>query len=548
MRGNTSVGDSVLHGGSGSVAEFLGSSFSLYHFLSDYVWEFVTTHANLAALGLAVILLFRYLKSPWRCVPPGPRGLPVIGNAFEVRNKAWLFEQDCTQRYKDMVYLNALGQPILVIHGVKAAAELLDRRANIYSSRPRLIMAHEILTGGLLPSFLPYGEAWRRNRRAAHEGLTKSAVRDYHTILLKEGALLASALLADPGALEKHFQRTAASATLSILYDYPTLESENDNTLKDIRTLIDRMSLAAAPGAYLVELMPWMLHIPETFAKWKYDGRRHFEQHNTMFETLLNGVRSEMSKGSERPSFSATLIKTSDRNQLSNQEMAWLVGSLYAAGAETTANTLYWWTLAMIAHPELQKRAQAELDAAVGRSRVPTFSDAPNLPYVQAIVKEVLRWRPALPLGLPHTTTEDDWYNGMFIPKETLVLTNLWHCNHESSSYGDDAKNFRPERHLDANGEAIPGPAEMHEDGHSTFGFGRRACAGKYLASDSLFIYTATALWAATFERIGGQEAPIDTETYVDTGMVLYPLPFRCNITPRFPEVPSILSAEKELY
>jgi hypothetical protein len=57
-----------------------------------------------------------------------------------------------------MVYLNALGQPILVIHGLKAASEILHRRAHVYSSRPRLIMAHEILTGGLLPSLLPYGE------------------------------------------------------------------------------------------------------------------------------------------------------------------------------------------------------------------------------------------------------------------------------------------------------------------------------------------------------------------------------------------------------
>jgi hypothetical protein len=60
---------------------------------------------------------------------------------------------------EDMVYLTALGQPILVIHGLKAASELLDRRAHIYSSRPRLIMAHEILTGALLPTFLPYGDA-----------------------------------------------------------------------------------------------------------------------------------------------------------------------------------------------------------------------------------------------------------------------------------------------------------------------------------------------------------------------------------------------------
>ena len=86
-----------------------------------------------------------------------------------------MFEENCQQRYselsfstcmvlstltmslEEMVYLNALGQPMLVIHGLKAAAELLDRCAHIYSSRPRMIMAHEIITGGLLPPFLPYG-------------------------------------------------------------------------------------------------------------------------------------------------------------------------------------------------------------------------------------------------------------------------------------------------------------------------------------------------------------------------------------------------------
>ena len=78
-------------------------------------------------------------------------------------------------------------------------------------------------------------------------------------------------------------------------------------------------------------------------------------------------------------------------------------------------------------------------------------------------------------------STEDDWYNGMFIPKGTSVLLNLWNCINESSTYGDNAKSFRPERYLDANGRAIPGPAETREEGHGTFGFGRRACVGKQL-------------------------------------------------------------------
>ena len=195
-----------------------------------------------------------------------------------------------------------------------------------------------------------------------------------------------------------------------------------------------------------------------------------------------------------------------------------------SAGAETTATTIMWWALAMIANQDIQKRAQDQLDAVVGRSRPPTFADAPNLPYIQAMVKEALRWRPALPLGLPHSTTEDDWYEGMFIPKGTLCLANLWQCNLDPTFYGDDAMNFNPERFLDEQGRLTPGPAETRDDGHSTYGFGRRACTGKHAANDSLFISMATVLWAMKLERLrdeNGKEAPLDTETPVDIGMVL---------------------------
>lgn len=182
-----------------------------------------------------------------------------------------------------MLYMNALGQPVVVFNSLKPAAELLDRRASIYSSRPRLIMAHEVLSGGLFTAFLPYGDlwvrsfqlkirakclahSWRRTRRAGHESLTKSAVRRYHSLLCKEGVLLASALLASPEGLEKHFERTAASATMSIMYDYPTLETENDKNIKEIHAFGYRTSVAATSGTYLVELFPWMLHIPERLA------------------------------------------------------------------------------------------------------------------------------------------------------------------------------------------------------------------------------------------------------------------------------------------
>ena len=94
----------------------------------------------------------------WSCETK-PGCLRRIANKDTVRIRFCRRSFRVNYLLEDMVYLNALGQPILVIHSLKTAAELLDRRAHIYSSRPRLIMAHEILTGGLLASFLPYGDA-----------------------------------------------------------------------------------------------------------------------------------------------------------------------------------------------------------------------------------------------------------------------------------------------------------------------------------------------------------------------------------------------------
>ena len=195
-----------------------------------------------------------------------------------------------------------------------------------------------------------------------------------------------------------------------------------------------------------------------------------------------------------------------------------------AASSETTSTALSWWTLAMVAHPEYQRRAQAELDTVVGRSRVPTFSDISSLPYIQAMVKEVLRWRPPLPFSIPHCTTEDDWYDGMFIPKGTTCVPNLWPCHHDPTAYGDDAASFNPGRFLDSFGKVTSGPAETRGEGHGTYGFGKRSCIGNLVANDALFIFMATSLWALSLERAyddEGKEILVDTESFFDTGMVV---------------------------
>ena len=91
-----------------------------------------------------------------------------------------------------------------------------------------------------------------------------------------------------------------------------------------------------------------------------------------------------------------------------------------------TVAAIYSFFLVMTLFPEVQKKAQAEIDAVVGSDRLPSFSDRPNLPYCDAIAKEVHRWHVVLPLAIPHRTEEDDWQNGAFIPAGTIVIPNTW--------------------------------------------------------------------------------------------------------------------------
>jgi cytochrome P450 len=113
----------------------------------------------------------------------------------------------------------------------------------------------------------------------------------------------------------------------------------------------------------------------------------------------------------------------------------------------------------MVAFPEVQHRAKAELDAVVGRARLPTFVDAPRLPYVRAVIKRsaslVARRRARNLNASQDSTAGDDQYESMFIPKGAAYMANIRHCNHDRAIFGDGADDFKPERHLDVEREEV---------------------------------------------------------------------------------------------
>ncbi len=126
------------------------------------------------------------------------------------------------------------------------------------------------------------------------------------------------------------------------------------------------------------------------------------------------------------------------------------VSELFAAGSETTVTTIRWAILYMMGYPEIQRKIQKEIDDAVGRDRLPNFSDKDQMPYTEATIMEVQRIASITPLALPHRALADTTLYGYTIPKNAFVMSNLWGIHHDPEIW-KDPETFSPERFLDGN-------------------------------------------------------------------------------------------------
>jgi cytochrome P450 len=268
----------------------------------------------------------------------------------------------------------------------------------------------------------------------------------------------------------------------------------------------DSIPSSFSPGKYWANTWPFLSSLPDFISPWKRRVKGKAEEATKMLTNLSQAVRTRMELPDPPASFNQKLWKDKAEMELSEREIAYATGSLFGAGADTTAATLLSFMLAMICFPEAAKKAQEELDCKVGRDRMPTWEDMRKvmdgeekdgeekdgeekdgeekdgkvkygkakskpkdyLPYCQALIKEVLRWRPVAVMGgTPHASMTDDVYKGHFIPAGSTIVGNLWAIHH-NEKYFSNPHEFIPERHLGTQDgvEKYPG-----SDGHSAFGW-----------------------------------------------------------------------------
>ncbi|KAJ7857081.1 cytochrome P450 [Mycena olivaceomarginata] len=457
------------------------------------------------AIFLIVLYGFRWRRSRSQLpLPPGPKKLPIVGNLFNIPPKRqWeTYLQWSKQFNSDIIHLNAAGTSVVVLSSMEAVKELFERRSSLYSDRPHLPML--MLMGwdfGIVLQIDPLQiivshAARRAHRRILHEAFNIAAVKQFQPQKLAATHRLLRRILQDPRDIMDHFRHMSGALMMDVTYGID-VRSSDDRYISIAEEAMHGFSIASISGAFLVDTIHALRYVPDWVP-------------GAGFKLKAKAWRKAM--GAVRTSFTSLNLR-----------------SLEELKGNTTVSALGTFVLGMLANPEAQRKAQAEIDSVVGTGQLPDFTDEAALPYVSAIVKEALRWKNVTPIAIPHYLAVEDEYRGYRIPAGSVVVGNAWALLHDETMYSNPEV-FRPERFL-LDGKLNPA---IRDPEMVAFGFGRRICPGRHMATSILWITIASILSTFDIRKAIGKDGEVVEPTYeYFPGLVSSPLPFECSITPR---------------
>ncbi|KZP11706.1 cytochrome P450 [Athelia psychrophila] len=472
----------------------------------------------------------------------------VLGNLCDFTSKeVWVRARQWAKDYGSVVYLHIFGQGIVFLNTPEAVSELLDKRGDIYSDRPQFVMAGELCGGKDMVAFVHYGDQSKRQRKYMQKALGASSIREYQPLITTETASFLNRLLDDPTDYVNILRRYAGGLTLFVIYGHQ-VRSSNDVFLAMAENCVRLLSNRIAnPGTlWAVDIVPALRFLPSWLPgmSFKRDAKVWKAMMQEFVDAPFEFAQDLVGKGISMPSFCRTLLADGWKGYTGQEvfDIKWTANSMYA-GSIDTACLKAWNTRAlvenfihaMVTHPDVRARAQAEIDAVVGADRLPSFADRASLPYIECVMSECLRWAAPVPLGwlpsLPHRLMEDDVYNGMFIPKGTLVVGNNWAIMRDSTMYPNPDV-FYPERFM----TEIPGSngARRRDPRQYVFGFGRRRCPGAHLIESSAWLLMVSMLATLDMGKaVDANGSAIEPRVTFDDAVFRIPSSFEFSLKPR---------------
>ncbi|XP_035700157.1 cytochrome P450 2U1-like [Branchiostoma floridae] len=498
-------------------------------------------------VGVVVIITtVLWKRSATTGLPPGPRGLPLVGNLFSmtkepytrvnIHHDLFLHHQDIpvvfqkwSKKYGDVFTVYAFRQPRVVLNGFSAIREALVTNADVFSSRPYvpILGSPDQSAKGLL--FEPYTARFKE-----HKKFTMSALRDFGVGKRSmEGKILEEAQALSDFILKKEKQafcisRLLKNTTCNVIssivfgsrYEYDDVKGQELLLMIEQTFSINRIHMLPImfPKARVI---PSLREGSERFLNNQIKLREHFREEVAKHKETFD--RNDI-----RDFIDAFLLEADKRegdedSTFTEEQLVEILRQLFLAGTDTTANTLHWAVLFMILHPDIQQKVQQEIDSVLGPNQDPSMEHRSQMPYTEATLSEINRMAATVPMASRHFTTGDIDFRGYHIPKATAVEVNIWSVLRDPQLWPEPNK-FDPTRFLDDTG-MFTKREEM-----IVFSMGRRLCPGERLAKVELFLIFTSLLQRFTFKPPEGSAVRSAEGVF---GLVYAPAPFQLVAEPR---------------
>ncbi|PIL32446.1 cytochrome P450 [Ganoderma sinense ZZ0214-1] len=529
----------------------LSTSSISFALLSDLAPTFFRLAVLLSGIIVALSLLRRTPRDKaGNVVPPGPKGLPILGVFPYLSKYPELSLHKWAKKYGPIYSFMISDQQFVVLSDPNVVKDILVTNGAIFSSRKEMFLKVETILVHRGVTASGYNDTWCKHRHIVAKILTAQfEAKEMIRSLLIDGKAGAAAINPQPYA-----SCFALNNILTVIYGIRAESTVSDPVVKEAlrisREFIDSYtqqliyhspSLAKnVSGAVsnAVDFFPLLRQFPNRMTS------RATKLHQDILDfnrPLLADIEGRLKRGDDVPDCLAkTLLLTREEEELDDLDIMMMCGTLTIGGVETISSIQHWFAAHIVGCPDIQEKAQAELDRVCGRDRLPNADDEKDLPYLRAIAKEVARFHNPFWLGKPHMSTEDFAYHGYFIPKGTVVVGNTW-TMHRDPVRHPDPHMFNPDRYANdttssADSARLP---DVVERDHWSFGMGRRICPGVILAEREVFLGLAHMLWAFKIAPIPG--VPIDLNEY-DGVSGRSPVPFVVSLTPRNASVAEVLS------
>lgn len=451
---------------------------------------------------LSVFLLVADLiknKSPPN-FPPGPWPLPFLGNVFT--GVDFKTVEKLSEEYGPVFSLRRGSNRVVFVSGFKMVKEALVNQLESFANRPIVPLFHVTFKG--LGIALSNGYLWKMQRKFANTHLRQfgGGKKTLEKNIELESTFLCEAFKEEQGRpFNPHYTLKVAVANIisSVVFGH-RFDYSDDNFQNILRLDNEAILLSGTTRAQLYDAFPSLLNylpgphktIHSNYRKIMKFLEREIELHQKDWDPedprdYIDTFLTEIEKRQEDP-----------KAGFNTETLVVCTLDLIEAGTETTATTLRWALVYMLNYPEIQEKVQAEIDRVIGQSRQPNLADRPNLPYTDAVIHETQRMGNIVPLGFPKEASKDSTLGGYFIPKGTIIITNLCTVLFDKNEWETPEK-FNPGHFLDSEGQFRKREAFL------PFSAGKRVCLGENLARMELFIFFTSLLQRFTFSPPPGE-------------------------------------------